>query len=83
MDNQIAREIFSAVVRASEILAVDSELRKEYIATINRLVPNRIASDGRVMEWMKEYREAEPEHRHVSHLFGLYPASQITRHTPN
>lgn len=82
MDNQIAREIFSAVVRASEILAVDSELREEYRLTINRLVPNRIASDGRVMEWMKEYREAEPEHRHVSHLFGLYPASQITRHTP-
>ena len=82
MDNQIAREIFSAVVSASEILGIDSELREEYKATINRLVPNRIASDGRVMEWMEEYREAEPEHRHVSHLFGLYPAAQITRHTP-
>lgn len=82
MDNQIAREIFSAVVSASEILGIDSELREEYKATINRLVPNRIASDGRVKEWMEEYREAEPEHRHVSHLFGLYPAAQITRHTP-
>lgn len=82
MDNQIAREIFSAVVSASEILGIDSELREEYKATINRLVPNRIASDGRVMEWMEEYREAEPEHRHVSHLYGLYPAAQITRHTP-
>lgn len=82
MDNQIAREIFSAVVSASEILGVDSDLRKEYIAVINRLTPNRIASDGRVMEWMEEYFEAEPEHRHISHLFGLYPAAQITRHTP-
>ncbi|MBP3548542.1 MAG: glycoside hydrolase family 95 protein [Alistipes sp.] len=82
MDNQIAREIFSAVARASEILDRDAELRDEFRATINRLVPNRIASDGRLMEWMEEYLEAEPQHRHVSHLFGLYPAAQITRHTP-
>lgn len=82
MDNQIAREIFTAVAEASEILDTDAALRQEYRATIERLAPNRIGSDGRVMEWMEEYREAEPEHRHVSHLFGLYPAAQITRHTP-
>lgn len=82
MDNQIAREIFSAVAEASEILYTDTTLRQEYRATIERLAPNSIGSDGRIMEWMEEYREAEPEHRHVSHLFGLYPAAQITRHTP-
>ena len=82
MDNQIAREIFNAVAEASEILDTDAALRQEYRATIERLAPNRIGSDGRVMEWMEEYCEAEPEHRHVSHLFGLYPAAQITRHTP-
>lgn len=82
MDNQIVREIFGAVVEASRILDCDEALRSDYEATIERLVPNRIASDGRLMEWMEEYREAEPQHRHISHLFGLYPASQITRHTP-
>ena len=82
MDNQIVREIFTAVADASEVLGCDDALREELRATIDRLCPNRIASDGRVMEWMDEYVEAEPQHRHVSHLFGLYPAAQITRHTP-
>ncbi len=83
MDNQITRELFTAVCSAAEILGRDDELTKELSTKISRLVPNRVASDGRVMEWMEEYREAEPQHRHVSHLFGLYPASQITRHTPD
>ena len=82
MDNQIARELFTAVVRASQVLGCDEPLCEELTKAIDRLVPNRIASDGRLMEWMEEYREAEPQHRHVSHLFGLYPAAQITRHTP-
>ena len=82
MDNQIARELFTAVVRASQVLGCDEPLCEELTEAIDRLVPNRIASDGRLMEWMEEYREAEPQHRHVSHLFGLYPAAQITRHTP-
>lgn len=82
MDNQITRELLHAVAAASEILECDESLREELYATVNRIAPNRIASDGRVMEWMEEYMEAEPQHRHVSHLFGLYPAAQITRHTP-
>lgn len=82
MDNQIARELFTAVISAAEILDCDNKLREELSSTLNRLVPNRIASDGRLMEWMEEYIEAEPQHRHVSHLFGLYPAAQITRHSP-
>lgn len=82
MDNQIVRELLTAVAVAAEILNRDSTLRATYCHVLTRLAPNRIASDGRLMEWMEEYREAEPEHRHVSHLFGLYPAAQITRHTP-
>ena len=49
-------------------------IRKMY----DRLPPNRIGSDGRLMEWMEEYEETEPGHRHISHLYGLYPAGEIT-----
>lgn len=82
MDNQIARELFNAVVAAADILDYDDSFVERLKVTSQRLAPTRIASDGRIMEWMEEYIEAEPEHRHVSHLFGLYPASQITRNTP-
>lgn len=82
MDNQIAREIFNSVIDAAEILHCDRALVKDLRYANSRLVPTRISSDGRIMEWMEEYVEAEPQHRHVSHLFGLYPASQITRSTP-
>ena len=83
MDNQITREIFNAVISAAEILECDKELTEDLKYATSLLVPTRISSDGRIMEWMEEYREAEPEHRHVSHLFGLYPASQISRSTPD
>ena len=82
MDNQITREIFEAVIQAAEILHCDRAIVKDLRYAQSRLVPTRISSDGRIMEWMEEYEEAEPEHRHVSHLFGLYPAAQITRSTP-
>ena len=82
MDNQITREIFNAVISAAEILECDKTLIEDLSYAASRLVPTGISSDGRIMEWMEEYREAEPEHRHVSHLFGLYPAAQISHSTP-
>lgn len=82
MDNQITREIFSAVIGAAKVLQCDKDIIKDFEYASSRLAPTRISSDGRIMEWLEEYREAEPEHRHVSHLFGLYPAAQITRSTP-
>ena len=82
MDNQIARELMLAVADAADILSMDAAYAERLRATVKRLMPNRVSSDGRLMEWSEEYREAEPEHRHVSHLFGLYPAAQITRSEP-
>lgn len=82
MDNQIARELMSAVAEAADILSTDAAYAEHLRSIVKRLMPNRVASDGRLMEWSEEYREAEPEHRHVSHLFGLYPAAQITRSEP-
>ena len=79
MDNQIVRELFGAVAEASDILGADAEYAAELRAKAMRLPPNRIGSDGRLLEWLEEYRECEPQHRHVSHLFGLHPGTEITR----
>ncbi len=83
MDNQLVREIFTNVITASEVLGIDTELRGKLKNAVTKLPPNRIGSDGRLMEWLEEYEEAEPRHRHVSHLYGLHPGNQITlRGTP-
>lgn len=78
MDSQIARELFGAVIAASEQLDCDPEKRAEFSRLIKRLPPTQIDSEGRVMEWLEPYREQDPQHRHISHLFALYPGSQIS-----
>ncbi len=79
IDNQIVRELFQNVIEASEILGTDTSFRNELKAKLTKLAPpGRIGSDGRLMEWLEEYKEVDPRHRHISHLYGLYPASLIT-----
>jgi alpha-L-fucosidase 2 len=79
IDNQITRELFINVIAASELLNVDAEFREALRKKLSRLPPaGQIASDGRLMEWLEEYPEADKKHRHISHLYGLYPASLIT-----
>jgi alpha-L-fucosidase 2 len=78
VDMQLLRYLFGACIEASKILGVDAGFRKELIDKRARLAPTRIGSDGRIMEWLEEYEEPEPRHRHVSHLWGLYPGSEIT-----
>ncbi|WP_417359438.1 glycosyl hydrolase family 95 catalytic domain-containing protein [Galbibacter sp.] len=78
VDNQIIRALFQNVITASEILNTDKEFRKELERDIVKLPPNQISSEGRLMEWIKEYQEPEPHHRHVSHLWGLYPGNEIS-----
>ncbi len=78
VDNQIIRALFSHVITASEILKVDEAFRKELETAQAKLPPNQIGEDGRLMEWLEEYEEADPHHRHVSHLWGLYPGNEIT-----
>jgi alpha-L-fucosidase 2 len=75
---QLLRYLFGACIEASRLLGIDREFRSELIEKKKRLAPTRIGSDGRVMEWLQEYQEAEPTHRHVSHLWGLYPGAEIT-----
>ncbi len=79
VDNQIIRELFTHVIDASGMLNKDQELAGKLTVARAQLPPNRIGKDGRLMEWLKEYKEAEPHHRHVSHLWGMYPGTEITR----
>ncbi|MEP6903946.1 MAG: glycoside hydrolase family 95 protein [Actinomycetota bacterium] len=78
VDEQIIRYLFGAVIEASKILKTDEDFRSELSEKRIRLAPTRIGSDGRVMEWLEEYDEPETTHRHVSHLWGLFPGDEIT-----
>ncbi len=78
MDNQILRDLFTQCIEAAEILGEKSALIDRIREMRDRLRPSQIASNGTLMEWDKEYEEAEPGHRHISHLYGLYPSTQIT-----
>lgn len=83
MDNQIVRELFTNTIEAAAILGVDSAFCKELADKRSRLMPTTIGKDGRILEWLEPYEEAEPTHRHVSHLYGLYPGNEISlEHTP-
>jgi len=78
LDNQLLRFLFGACMEASDVLGVDKEFAAGLKAKRDRLPPTRIGSDGRVMEWLEEYKEPEPTHRHVSHLWDLYPGDEIS-----
>lgn len=78
MDNQIVRELFTNTIEAARILKVDSAFSKELASKRAQLMPTTIGKDGRIMEWLEPYEEAEPHHRHVSHLYGLHPGNEIS-----
>lgn len=79
MDHMIIRDLLQNTIKASEILGTDRAFRIKMQKTLNKLTPVSIGSDGRIMEWSEEFVEAEPGHRHISHLYGLHPGNQITR----
>lgn len=79
MDNQILRDLFRQCHQAAEVLGVSDELDRQIVKACERLIPTRIGSDGRILEWCEEYEEKEPGHRHISHLYGLHPSDQITK----
>jgi len=79
IDNQIMRELFGNVITASETLGIDAGFRAQLKKRLTEIPPAGIISkDGRIQEWLEDYQETEPTHRHVSHLYGVYPASEIT-----
>ena len=78
MDNQILRDLFSQCIKAAKILDVDDELNTKIKEALSKIKPDRIGKHGQIMEWIEDYDEDEPGHRHISHLYGLHPSSQIT-----
>ena len=83
MDTEIIHAVFDRVARGSALLGMDAELRSQVRAASKRLPPLKIGANGALQEWNEDYAETEPGHRHISHLFGLYPDDQITlRGTP-
>ncbi|HKQ72220.1 MAG TPA: glycoside hydrolase family 95 protein [Blastocatellia bacterium] len=80
MDSQILRDLFTNCIRAAEILGVDRDFSGELERTRARLAPNQIGGAGLLQEWIEDWdtRAPEPQHRHVSHLYGFFPSSQIT-----
>lgn len=79
----LVRAIFDATDRAAAILGTGEETRRRIAEAGAKLPPIRIGPDGRILEWIEPYPEAEPGHRHISHLVGLHPFDQITRETPD
>ncbi len=81
-DMQILRALFSHTAQAIRLTGGDEALAKRLEETRARLAPTRVGSDGRILEWIREFKENEPRHRHVSHLWGLHPGDEIHRGTP-
>lgn len=81
-DHQVIDDLFQHYITASEVLFVDNNLLGKVKDMLPNLKKTEVGSDGRLMEWDKEYEEAEPGHRHISHLYALFPANQINRNTP-
>ncbi len=82
MDQQIIREVFRDYFAALEILNSETgvtPLQVEAMEAVLRLAGTPVGDDGRIMEWDKPYEEAEPGHRHMSHLYALHPSHQITQ----
>ena len=80
MDRQILRDLFGHCIEASEILGVDAPLREKLREARARLGPDRIGAAGQLQEWLEDWDMQAPEmdHRHVSHLYALFPSSQIS-----
>ncbi|HEX4350019.1 MAG TPA: glycoside hydrolase family 95 protein [Verrucomicrobiae bacterium] len=75
---QMLRYLFDACIESSKILGLDEDFAAGLAVKRARLAPTQIGSDGRIMEWPEEYKEADVHHRHISHLWGLYPGDEIT-----
>lgn len=78
VDMQILRELFHNCIEAGRILGKDGELRERLTAARARLAPNQVGPDGRLQEWLEPYEEPDPHHRHISHMYGLYPYYELT-----
>lgn len=84
IDLQLLNDLFANCIAASEILDVDKSFRSEVAKTKDRLAPMKIGRHGQLQEWQQDWDNPDNPHSHVSHLYGLFPSSQINRYdTPD
>ena len=84
MDSQIIYELYSGCIEAADILKMDTSFVKKLKAVKDRLPKPQIGKYGQIQEWIEDYEEEEPGHRHISHLFALHPGKQFSvRKTPD
>ena len=83
IDMQILKDLFGYYVKAAEILELDKDYAKKVDAARKLLVPSQIGKDGTLQEWTEDYGQMEANHRHFSHLYGLYPGNVLSaKRTP-
>ncbi|MEP4077272.1 glycosyl hydrolase family 95 catalytic domain-containing protein [Haloferula sp.] len=76
MDQQIIWQVFTDYLEASAILGIEDSVAEEVRTAMPRLAQTRIGADGTIMEWSEDYGSSEPDHRHISHMWGFYPGNQ-------
>ncbi len=79
MDMELLRDLFAQTAQAAKTLGLDADFARELLATRAKLAPNQIGAQGQLQEWQADWDAAAPEqnHRHVSHLYGVFPSHQI------
>ncbi|MNC37787.1 hypothetical protein D3C75_863610 [compost metagenome] len=78
MDQVLVQDLFEFCLKSAVLLDTDVELQLKLEEAIAKLPPLQIGKRGQLQEWLEDYEEAQPEHRHLAHLFALYPSNQIT-----
>ena len=78
MDNQLVFDVLTRTAEATEILNGDKEYRENLLAMVAKLPPMHIGQYSQLQEWLEDMDDPNNEHRHVSHLYGLYPGNQIS-----
>lgn len=83
MDMAIIRELFTRTIQATRMFKMDTGFGDELQQALDKLYPYHIGSKGQLQEWASDFEDVEPNHRHLSHLYGFYPGNQITAETPD
>ena len=78
MDNQLVFDVFNNFEEASALLGLDNSFRDSVTTIKKRLAPMQVGQHGQLQEWMQDWDRMDDKHRHISHLYGLYPAAQIS-----
>jgi alpha-L-fucosidase 2 len=83
MDHQITRSLFAACIAAAKILKTDADFAEKLAQLSKRIAPNQIGKHGQLQEWLEDKDNPKNQHRHVSHLWGVYPGWDITWRQPD